>query len=373
MIKVGIITLHGLTLHGVSNHGNLLQNYALVKTLQQMGHEVNTIVVKNSLNNLVNTKSLIKRIFKKRRVINYFLILKSFISVIETLKYRDNILLKNIKSEEFSLEYLNEVFIDEMELPNIIDNYDYFIAGSDQIWNENWTRDYYFLNFSPKGKNLAYAASIGNDTISNGFKKYLKDKLVNLNSISVREKFASEVIESIMGIKPQVVLDPTFLVSLEDWISVAKKSKITFNGNYLLTYFIGDAPLKEIRFFANKFNLKIVNLFNPTSFKNSFLSSSVEDFLKLFSGADFVMTDSYHGTIFSILFKKRFVVTSKKDMNTRIHTILEIFNLEDRLDNIDSLIAEIDIDKINEILESMKKKVLSSWKKRLNNFFKNLR
>jgi len=343
-MKVAIITLHGYF-----NYGNRLQNYALVKTIQKMGHEVETLVVKSDYRQM----SLSERILLNRTIRDYIRIPAR---IITKLVYDKQLRIKGIKLESFSHKYLNEIFVEHKELENLSNNYDYFVAGSDQIWNENYKMDYYFLNFSPKDKNIAYAASIANEVISEEYRSYLKKMLRHFKAISVREKLAQDMILDLEEFKPILTLDPTLLLDYKGWNEIAKQSELQDKENYLLTYFLGDAPTKEIMRIAKDYNLNVFNLYNPKNIH--YLSASLEDFLKLFSQASMVLTDSFHGTLFSLIYEKRFVVLPRGEMNSRLNSILNLVGLEDRFGDITIINKEIDYEHTKRILSSEKKNSL---------------
>jgi hypothetical protein len=312
-----------------------------------MGHEVSTIVPVTR-----NARSILNRFAKKRDLSAYLSIFKGAFRKLLPNKYRNLIRVKSTKLKFFSKLYLNEVFVDVSDLRELVMEYDYFIVGSDQVWNEKWTKDFYFLNFSPKEKNIAYAASIGNDKLSNDYKSLLIEKLKNFKSISLREKNTVEIIRELIGIGTDLVLDPTLLLSDEEWRLLARKSEIKLEKKYLLTYFLGPAPDKEVNRTAKKFNLKIINLFNPKD--TNYISASVEDFINLFMNASFVMTDSFHGTIFSIIFEKKFMTISRDDMNSRLVSLFDLLVLNDRHDKVDFINSEIDFINLSKILNKMR-------------------
>lgn len=337
-----------LTLHGYFNYGNRLQNYALVKTLQKMGHDVDTLVVKSDYQH----PSFLKRISRKRNITDFLRIPRRLLHRFLDSKFNQQINSKKKKLEQFSFKYLNEIFIDQDRLSILPKQYDYFIAGSDQIWNENWNKDYYFLNFSPKEKNISYAASIGNDHISDDYREHLKRMLKNFKAISVREMLAQEMISDLVEETPAWVLDPTLLLNYKEWNEIAEQSELEVNGSYLLTYFLGDAPSSEIKHLAKNHGLDIINLYNSKN--NYYLSASVEDFLKLFSQASMVLTDSFHGTVFSLIYEKKFVVLPRGDMNSRLYSILNTIDLENRFGDLTIINQEIDYKSFRSILDSLK-------------------
>lgn len=335
-MKIGIVTLHGYF-----NYGNRLQNYALVNTLQKMNHEVDTIVLKT---NKLGPPSLTERIFKKRSILDYLRIPERLISRVGNKKYLEFLEAKEIKLKRFSKEHLNEVFVDIVDLESMVLKYDYFIAGSDQIWHEG-SKSFYFLEFSPKEKNISYAASIGTDFLTTNHKKFILEKIHSIRHVSVREITAQNVIFDLVGYRPEIVLDPVFLLSQEQWNELASKSLLDVSKPYLVTYFLNKGSFKKVNIFAKKRGLVIINLYHP--FNKIFTKSSVEDFVRLISNSSYIFTDSYHAMLFSIIFNKKFVVFSRGNMNTRFDTILTQLKLKDRYNQIDNIDKHINYEDVN--------------------------
>lgn len=337
-----------MTLHGYFNYGNRLQNYALIKVLEGLGNEVDTLIIKK--NN--DSSRFFSRISKIRSISDILKIIKKVFLVLSEAIFYFGFKSKEKKLKKFSINYLNEKFIDYRQLRDQVAFYDYFIVGSDQVWNENSYHDFHFLDFSLKEKNIAYAASIGNDEVSNQYKEHLSQKLMNFKAISVREFYASETIQSVINFSPEVVLDPTLLLTMDDWNSIAIQSRVILNVPYLLTYYLGKAPQKQIKKIAREKNLQIKNLSNPKDSK--YLASSVEDFLFLFANASYVMTDSYHGTIFSLLFERNFMTYRREDMNSRLITLFSLFELNKDLNGHHYVYESIDYSIFKKKLEILK-------------------
>ena len=346
MKKIGIITLNGN-----NNFGNKLQNYALKHVLENYDYNVDTIWFKEEHN---IKKNFIKKllIFKK--------------------KYKREMIFEN-----FTKKYLNRKIFN-----NKIDNFSNFIVGSDQVWNykfsgvnQNFGR--YFLDFSPKEKNIAYAASIGLSEIEGKYQDIFKEGLNNITHISVREESAKQIIKELTNKKIEVLIDPTMLLTAHEWDIIAKKptqlDKLK-NKRYILNYFLGELSekkQKEIERIANENNCEIINILDK---EDSFYISGPSEFLYLEKNAFLICTDSFHSSVFAILFDRPFIVFDRehngvKSMGSRIDTLLTKFKLENRRFNGEKITKEDlnhDYAKAYEILEEERKKSVKFLKKALN-------
>lgn len=232
------------------------------------------------------------------------------------------------------------------ELKDISNEYSAFICGSDQIWSPDNFDANYFLPFASEDKIISYAPSIGKDKITNELKS---EKMCNLISrfkyLSVREEKGKDIIKKLCNLDAQVVVDPTLLLNKKEWSKLVDKEleKKVSNKKYILCYFLGPSNqyYKDIVSCAKKKNYSIINI--PTLYNqklNSF-KSNIEigpiEFLTLLKNASLVMTDSFHGTIFSINFNvnfytyKRFKDTDERSQNSRIIDILNKLNLSNRI------------------------------------------
>lgn len=237
--------------------------------------------------------------------------------------------------------------------------YDIYVTGSDQTWSPKvGLRDSLFLGFAPDEKvRAAYAPSIGVASYSGEEKQYVKEHLRKYQFVSCREKYGSDILKQLSPVPVETVLDPTLLVNSEEWREIAIKSSV--EGKYILCYFIGDR--KYYRGFAEQLSkqLNLPLVFIPVSYldfsqnENLKWETGPREFLGLIDNAEVVLTDSFHGTIFSINFNKSFYSfikhSGKKAMdNMRIVDILERMNLLDRLkESYDG--GEIDYSPINYI------------------------
>ncbi len=342
-MKVGIITLNGYF-----NYGNRLQNYALQKSLEKMGFEVETIWH-------TNIKEIIKTSLKIILPINS----------------------KNKKTRNlymFSKKNINTHFTFCMK--NIKNKYDFFICGSDQIWNYNFKtfNDDMFLKFSQKEKNIAYAASFGIDELEIRYINQYKEGLNNFKAISVRENEGKKIIEKVdKSISSEVVIDPTLLLSKNEWEEISNKSKLDIQKKYILIYMLGNLSEKNktnIDKIAKENNCEVINLMNKES---KYYSCGIEDFLYLEKNAFLVCTDSFHSTVFSIIFETPFLVFEREDkykkMNSRINTLLKMTKLENQYitdDNKRISYNNINFKESKRLIQSENEKSIGFLKKSLN-------
>lgn len=373
MNKVGI-----LTLNGYFNYGNRLQNYALQEVIEKLGLHCETIINKTNLQKQKSSvmKSGIEIFLEKS--------LKEKIDMIN-YKVRKNRIKKCNENRydifsEFSKEYINETSfsISINDIPKDLENrYGYFISGSDQVWNPNDSAvsEINFMTFAPKCKRLTYAPSFGISKIPQQYKEDYKNWLEGIENISVREQEGAKIIKDLTGKDAIVVVDPTMLLTKEQWLSISKKHDNKPNKKYLLTYFLGGISKdvnKKIKKIAKQNNLKVVNL--ATLKDKKYYATGPSEFIDYINDASLFMTDSFHGCVFSVLLETPFVVcdrlghTKEQNMSSRIETFLEKFQLQSRkLDRVtDEVLFEKNYIEANEILEIERKRSWDYLKEILN-------
>ncbi len=336
MKNVAILTI---TNSGM-NFGNRLQNYALQEALKRCGADVKTIrsakSVKRSLA-LSKVRKILKdfkRCSKRWRIYKNFE--RTYIDYDRLIRY------ENINEYDFA------------------DRYDAFISGSDQVWNPNFhfNSDFEFAYFAPKEKRYSYAASIGVSSITDEQKPKFIENLKGMNRISVREADSVDLVEGLIGIRPQVHVDPTMLLSPDKYRSIERKPDYDMPEKYMFVYFLGnisDEYQAKIEKIADEKQLKIIK-FTETK-GDPFYNIGPEHFLYLIDHADYICTDSFHGTVFSILFNKQFAIFTRQDadvpMNSRIETLVDTFDVRDRLigNMKDDYFADIDYVKAEQIVK----------------------
>lgn len=237
--KVGIVTLHGY-----SNYGNKLQNYALQEIINTLGYEANTVIIKAKDNTDSILIRRIKTFFKTspKKIIRILMERRK-----QQLFYQNNKELIDNRTrvfKDFSKEYLNEIFYYSED--DIAQDYKYFITGSDQVWNPHYITDMnkYFLTFAHKEQRISYAASFSCPNIPDEYKGKYRNWILGMSKISVREEAGANIIKSLTGIEVPVLLDPTLLLSQEQWISISRKALNKTQEDYILTYFLGEIDEK---------------------------------------------------------------------------------------------------------------------------------
>lgn len=370
-----------LTLNGYKNYGNRLQNYALQEVLKKYNFHVDTII-----NEPVKLKrSLKSKIFehimkiKKNNLKNIFHKVKSKLWLF--IKGKQVISLdfeREVIFKDFSFNYLSETKQNNLNFEKFlltnIKNYSFYIIGSDQVWNPTSVcgSSFYFAGFAPKKKRIAYAPSFGVSTIPEEFKENYKKWLNDMKHISVREEEGSKIIKDLTGRDVPVHVDPTLLLTKEKWLTIKKPASNKPNEKYMVTYFLGGVPQEyknQIKKIAKDNNLKVINL-GDIKEKETYITGPSE-FVDYISSCNIICTDSFHGTVFSILFEKPFIVYERiggTSMYSRIETLLDMFNLREReIKNIKTNdVFYIDYSHVPKILEKERKKAFDYLKKALN-------
>lgn len=315
MKKIGIITYHC-----VDNYGAVLQAYSLLDTAKKLsGMDVEVIDYRPIEITQNYSFSIIP---KNRNVVKLFSNLFSY-------PFKK---LKNNKFSKFTTDFI--------KLSNSSENilwqeYDYVITGSDQVWNPSITRlAPYYLNFPDlKSKKISYAASIGKDILSSDEINYLSNSIQFVDNISVREESAVSIVKDIYPNKNVVqVLDPVFLKSKAEWLSILPQ-KQRFS-DYILIYImeynidlfklaekLAKQENKKILIVSPNANIKTVLKSINLPGKVLYTEGPIE-FLELIINADYVITNSFHGTAFSIIFEKKFITFPHGSRNTRLESIL---------------------------------------------------
>ena len=211
------------------------------------------------------------------------------------------------------------------------------MAQLHQVWNPTIgrLRDVDLLSFTKTRNKIAYAASIAVNEIANKLHNEAQREWNKFKAISVRENRGKELVEEITGRKDiEVLVDPTMLLTAEEWDKVSKKPKMLKNNKYILNYFLGELSeerKKEIERVAKENDCEIVNILDENS---PYYECGPSEFLYLEKNAFLICTDSFHSSVFAILYNTPFLVFNREDkiasMNSRIETLLSKFNLEDR-------------------------------------------
>lgn len=312
------------TLCDNSNYGNRLQNYAVQEILSRLGCSVSTLYyikkfyVKQTIKNIFRC---IAPQYKKEQHINRARA-KNFASFD-----------KNIKKTA-ARAILNDYIKKKVTKDVLSEKIDFVVEGSDQVWNPYYTRNdiIRILNSKPGKKLIAFSASIAIDKIPVDYYALYKEHFCHVGFISVREEAGEKLIKKMTGRRDvEVLLDPTMLIDRSAWDSVMKKPKVTGGEKYILCYFLGKISNQRkiiIEKFARESGAKIIYLMDNN---DPYYTCGPAEFLYLESHAELVCTDSFHSSVFAIIYSRPFLVFNREDsdakMNSRLETLLNKFHL----------------------------------------------
>lgn len=383
-MKIGIVTYVKC-----DNYGAELQAFALQWKLNSLGYDAEVInLEKRNIDMKRNPdviKGAIKQRFKQEGIFAFVSIVRKFLETKKRITDEDKYkAINENKHKLFERFFENKVRHSEKyysldEISNATDlKYDVYIAGSDQIWNYIHTDrlDVYFLMFANKfkAKKISYAASVSIYDIPKKWRAAYKTYFENIDVLSVRELHGAELVSKYSNKKAEVVLDPTFLLTKEDWVrEVANDCGV--EGDYLLIYTLSGSPhiRKMAHGIARHLNLKVVNIKSgysdePDDGTINVYEIGPAEWVGLWSKAKYVVTDSFHGTAFSINFNIPFttLVNPNSMMNSRVLSILKIMNLESRI-VYDTLKGDL---KPNDIALDFTEtnRILKQWKEKSLNF-----
>lgn len=317
-----------ITLDGYYNYGNLLQNYALQQMLLQYADSVETIW--HEADNFLPRTGFR---FTWKEPIKYVLNWKNYRNAY-LKEYMGPEMVRQGKIKDWSDRYIH-IRTGVRDLRNIADEYDYFVVGSDQVWNPYFgdlKND--FLSFAPVDKRVAYAASIAAPEIPKDKHAIYKEGLNGIPYISMREAEGANTVKQFTGRDVPVVVDPTMLLTIKEWQHVSRQPAWYHGKEYILTYFLGNRPDAAIQNIAKKTGLPVVNLLDLQHYEH--YVTGVDEFIWAIEHASLIYTDSFHGTVFSILFQRPFVICNRvgegcvNKMSSRIDTLLGYFGLEER-------------------------------------------
>lgn len=359
--KIGILTLPLNT-----NYGGVLQAYALLTFMKSQGHDA----------------WLINRRWNNDKNDPVYLTKKWFYH---------NIIARNFT--KFKNEYLTPMtkpITSSQQMESINDEgFDAVIVGSDQVWRFEHTggvKNNFFLDFITNDtKKISYAASFGIDHIKCDQEKKaeIRKLIQQFDGVSVREDSGVQICKSEFAVDAKHVIDPSLLLEKQDYLKIVDDVESNRIKNRLTTYILDDTDDKKqiISDISKNKSLTISSVnkkMGSYSFKNLLLNPnkiiipSISQWIKGFNDAEFVVTDSFHGTAFCIIFNKPFVCIGNKERGlTRFTSLLKIFGLENRLIlsqkdlTSDLLDKEIDFNKVNEVLNDKREEALQFIKKSL--------
>ena len=326
-MRIGILTL---PLH--TNYGGILQAYALQTVLERMGHDVKVI----DYDYLYPRPTYWKLV---KRQIKTILGMRTL-----SVNYEKNLnrpeQIKRKYTQAFINKYIHRLVIKNIDIELSENMFDCIVVGSDQVWRPEYNRNIcnMFLDFAKtwKIKRIAYAASFGTEKWNVSVEESIKCKeLLHLfDMISVREKSAVKLCQHLFDLKVHQTLDPTLLLSKEDYIAMLKKNNVSKSNGNMFVYLLDDTEDKRemVNHIAAKKNLVAfeINLRQSKQATNSLIPQPpVEKWIRGFLDAECVVTDSFHACVFSVIFNKPFVVCVNEHRGaTRFYSLFDQLALE---------------------------------------------
>lgn len=324
-MKVGVITFHS-----AHNYGASLQTWALQKVLKNLGTDPCVIHYH---------PDIIDQLYVAPKQDT----LKKKIKYLTKKKYRNRVKMQVVKNKKYN-RFIHKRFqllgdfrtYEELEHAKL--GLDAYITGSDQVWNSDHTNGFdpaYLLDFAEPGtKRISYAASVGREYILPQYREQFQKSLESYTAISVREASAKPAIEALTDQPVDVVLDPTLLLSKKDYEELKKPG--LFEGRYILVYMM--EANKELVKFANRLSkaigLPIIQRKPPTVFRNelgSYYTDTAAEFLSEIEHAEYVLTNSFHATVFSLIYEKPFISMLHTSTGARTSDLLESVGLESHI------------------------------------------
>lgn len=365
-MKIGILTVH----HSY-NYGAVLQAFATQKLIEKLGHDVEFIDFDNT--------SFIQR----RKVLLPF---DSISNVLRNFRNLGAIRQLNARKEAFE-KFYRMMKVSDAHWLNTIDfdklKYDVVVVGSDQTFSLYLTnkpdemRSFFLPGY--KGKKICFASSMGekNHSLTDADVEWMKRCWNEFSSLCVREQFAKDFIENQTGKTVHVVLDPTLLLKADEWAAYRSTQKLP-EEKYIVFYTVLSSPrvvayAKEI---AKMTGLKVIALHSKTRFdiNSGFdyrISSGPQEFLSLIQNAEYVVTTSFHATVFSILFRKQFISILQCEGN-RLKHLLNSLQLQERLideneaPSLTLLNKEIDYNQVHSRLDDLRQKSIDQLRKAID-------
>lgn len=327
MKKIGLITLYGNF-----NMGNKLQHYAAMQLYRALGHDVVT------LNHPEAKPPLMQRVKLPLKAV--LLRVNPNLRCIQNYK-------RDIQRRRLFLDFSNSYLIPAETVsikrisPKLKGRYDFFSVGSDQVWH-NWSGkpeelDFFFLKFADKRQRLCLSPSFGLERLPEEWESVYREGLNGFPRLSCREASGVELIRALTGRDAALLPDPTMTLPVGDWARLERKPSYPLPERYVLSYMLGEIRLETIEAVSRCARLSGADVVNVNDNKTAYYAGTgPREFLYLIRHACLVCTNSFHGTVFSILFRRNFVCFDREDvsvtgdMSGRITTLLNTFHLASR-------------------------------------------
>ena len=344
-MKIGIVSIHY-----AHNYGSALQAYALQKVLENYSKSVEIIDYR---------PKYFRRMYKIFSL-SIYKEYSGFLNKMVHLGWRVVFLPQRInKARKFSrfmrdhFRLTDKKYLSEKDINRGSFDYDVVFVGSDQVWNTDITNGYdgvFFLDFlTSKTYKASYAASIAKETVDKRYRNRMIESLSSFDKISVREEEGKELLSQLLNKKIEVSIDPTLLLDSTEWDKIAQNSTSKVGGDYIFVYILQDNPeiVKIINYLSEKCHLPVVSIGKKKRFRGEkvYRSAGPEDFVNLIKGARYVVTNSFHGTAFSVIYKKECFIVPHLTTGNRMISLLRKIGLEQRI------VKEFDREKICRMIE----------------------
>jgi hypothetical protein len=356
--RVGILTLY----YKNANYGGVLQAYALQKVIDSMGMKSKQISYRYETGYPGNLK---------RKIISS---IKKIVKCLIRQKWNEKDKIHRKKIYEFADTIPHTEVVSKRNLTQISECFDFFIVGSDQMWNPIGWQPAFFLDFLPEEmKRISYAVSMARDKISEKELRFIEKYANKFACISVRETVTANILQSYFpDMRIDVMPDPTLLLKAEEWVALSSSRLV--EEPYVFAYCLGfdvEKRRKIIRDAEGKgYKVVFIPYMDKRTYEWDCTNSiyvkeevGIPEFLSLIKNAEYVITDSFHGTVFSLIFHSpffsyhRFKNDNEESMNSRITTLLEMFEIRNCSgDEIPDEIEELDWERVDSILEAARQK-----------------
>ncbi len=375
MKKVALVTCYFQP-----NYGSQLQAYATQMAFDKLGLENETIKIDGLVSeiNKAKYKYFLSRIFDINTIKDKWATVRKVIAKKRNPEYAKNLHVRNQKFSEFAKEMfrISDYFDSKAEITAKADKYSAFVVGSDQLWlPSNIAADYYTLNFVPESiPKIALATSFGVSSLPKKQASAAAKFLNRIDYVSIREKSGQKLIKELANRDVPVVCDPTLMFSAEEWSAIVPTDRYC-DDKYIFVYFLGNNP--EQREFVKKIKSETGYKITQLAHCDEFIKSDVgfadetpynvgpKEFIQLIRDAEFVFTDSFHCSVFSMLHKKAFSTFRRYNSdgnvstNGRLYSLLSLVGLENRLlngseDAKDVISSQIDYTSVHKKLSEMR-------------------
>ena len=317
-----------VTLYDEINIGNKLQNYALQRVLNNYFKNVTTLTYSEA-------RLMTPLLGWKGKIALKLGFPKSIAAEKKTILKRWD------RFREFSNEYLNISAEKSFSEYNSVDSdrFNFFVVGSDQVWHDasgsKEELNYFMLQFVDEKKRVCYAPSFGFDSIPEEYLEQYTTGLKGFEILSCREKKGCQLIKELTGRVAELMPDPTLGLTTDEWIEIEKIPEYIVPKKYILAYFIGPKTSNQdlsLKWHSNHLGLPIIDVFDKRHLQ--FFTTRPDEFIYLIHNAELLLTNSFHGAVFALIFNKTFKIYQREDsdgkgMESRLTTLIEEFGLQE--------------------------------------------